>query len=65
VLRFNSAQVREQAESYCIGKVEEMVNRLGGLDEETLVSRKFYPGSGAQQFSLFEREAEYLAEEGE
>jgi very-short-patch-repair endonuclease len=65
VLRFNGGQIREQAESYCIGKVEEMVNRLGGLKEGKLVGRKFYPQAGAQQYSLFEEEGEYEVEEEE
>ncbi len=62
VLRFNGGQVREAAGSYCIAKVEEMVNRLGGLDEEKFVPRRFYPKAGAQQISLFEEEAEYRVE---
>jgi very-short-patch-repair endonuclease len=59
VLRFNGGQVREKAETYCIRKIEEMANRLGGLKEEKLVPRKFFPKPGAQQPSLFETEAEY------
>jgi very-short-patch-repair endonuclease len=62
VLRFNGQQIREQAKSYCISKIEEMVNQLSGLKEDKHVPRTFYPETGAQQFSLFETEAEYNVE---
>lgn len=65
VLRFNGKQIQEQAGSYCLGNIEEMVNRLGGLTDEGMVPRKFYPQSNAQQLSLFEEAAVYEVGESE
>jgi hypothetical protein len=39
VLRFNTKQIREQTESYCLPKVVENIDRLGGLDEGRPVPR--------------------------
>ena len=65
VLRFNGKQIQEQADLYCLGKIEEMVNRLGGLTDEGMVPRNFYPQSNAQQLSLFDEAAVYEAGENE
>jgi very-short-patch-repair endonuclease len=65
VLRFNGKQIREKASSSCLGKIEEMINRLGGLTDEGVVPRIFFPQSNAQQLSLFEQSGEYLIDDGE
>lgn len=62
VLRFNGKQINEGASAYCLGKIEEMINRLGGLTDEGMVPRVFYPQSQAQQLSLFEESPDYDAE---
>lgn len=59
VLRFNSKQVREKMEPYCIPEIQRAINQLGGLSDEGLVPRVFYPKSGATQLSLFEAKAGY------
>jgi very-short-patch-repair endonuclease len=60
VLRFNGKQIRENQAKYCLGKIENTINNLGGLSSDGLVPRKFYPeAGGAQQLSLFEEQAEY------
>jgi len=65
VLRFNGKQILEQAESYCLGKIQETINSLGGLTDEGMVPRIFYPQNNAQQMSLFEEAGEYHANEVE
>jgi very-short-patch-repair endonuclease len=40
VLRFNTHQIREEADSYCIEKVVKTINNLGGVDEGKLVPRR-------------------------
>lgn len=66
VLRFNGKQIREQKAQYCLGQIEDTINSLGGLSAEGLVPRKFYPDAGgAQQMGMFERQAEYTAEDDE
>jgi very-short-patch-repair endonuclease len=65
VLRFNTSQIQEQCEEYCIPQIKDVLNRLGGLTEDGLVSRKFINkgGESAQQLSLFEKQSEYDADE--
>jgi very-short-patch-repair endonuclease len=65
VLRFNGKQILEQAESYCLGKIQETINSLGGLTDEGMVPRIFYPQDNAQQMSLFEEPGEYQINEDE
>jgi very-short-patch-repair endonuclease len=65
VLRFNGKQIREEASSYCMGKIEEVINRLGGLADESVVPRIFFPQSNAQQLSLFEQSGKYLIDDSE
>ena len=57
VLRFNGRQVNEQTDTYCLGKITETINKLGGLNEKNMVPRVFYTQSGEiiQQLSLFEK----------
>ena len=56
VLRFNTFQIREEMDEYCVPTVVENVNRLGGLEEGGLVPRRIdldAPG-GLQQLTLFD-----------
>ncbi len=56
VLRFNTAQIREQMEQYCLPTVIENINRLKGLEEGRIVPRRIDlggPGT-AQQLSLLD-----------
>ncbi|MEW5871101.1 MAG: DUF559 domain-containing protein [Chloroflexota bacterium] len=57
LLHFNGKQILHELETYCVGEVLKMINRLGGLSEEGLGRRVFYPQAGglAQQLSLFEK----------
>ncbi|MCA9233513.1 MAG: DUF559 domain-containing protein [Planctomycetales bacterium] len=61
ILRFSSLQINDRAEDYCVPKVLETINRLGGLKEDTIVPRKFYvlQDGTAQQLALFESGADY------
>jgi very-short-patch-repair endonuclease len=61
VLRFNTGQIRESLNPYCIPQITETITRLGGLSDEGLVPRKFYnlPSGSAEQLALFEESAEY------
>jgi very-short-patch-repair endonuclease len=60
VLRFNSKVISEQRADYCIPRIQETINRLGGLSDDGLVPRKFYPkADGIQQLSLFENKTDY------
>ena len=54
VLRFNGRQIREQMDSYCLPSIQEAINTHGGLSDDGLVSRVFYPDSNVQQLNLFE-----------
>ncbi|MEI2692564.1 MAG: DUF559 domain-containing protein [Anaerolineae bacterium] len=61
VLRFTGQQIRERSAEYCVPTVLNTINKLGGLNEDTLVPRKFYslPGGPAQQLALFEATPDY------
>ena len=56
VLRFNSRQIREQLETYCVPVIAENINRLGGEDVGRVVPRKVDPDApdGTSQPSLFD-----------
>jgi very-short-patch-repair endonuclease len=41
VLRFNGQEVRETAGAYCVSRVTDLIERLGGLQEETIVPPQF------------------------
>jgi len=61
ILRFDTHQIREQMNDYCIGKIQETIEENGGLIDDGLVPRKFHTlseGCG-QQLTLFEPAAEY------
>lgn len=66
VLRFNGKQIAEEAGEYCLANVQETINALGGLSDEGLVPRVFYPDSGetATQLSMFERQESYGYDSG-
>lgn len=61
VLRFNGKQIRKAMVDYCVPKITEMINSLGGLSDEGLVSRVFHqtPDGLAQQLALFEEPVGY------
>lgn len=55
VLRFNTPQIHEEAEQYCLPTVVENINRLGGLDEGNIMSTKISISAppGTKQLNLF------------
>lgn len=68
VLRFNGSQIKEQMKTYCLENIYQTINKLGGLNDEGLVPRKFFTiskGTG-QQLSMFEKpNSDYLDEDSE
>ena len=46
-------------ETCCIPEIQRTINKQGGLSDEGLVPRIFYPKTGATQLSLFEEPAAY------
>jgi very-short-patch-repair endonuclease len=64
VLRFNSKEIWEEMETYCIPEIQRTINKQGGLSDEGLVPRIFYPKTGATQLSLFEAAASYTVDTG-
>jgi very-short-patch-repair endonuclease len=56
VLRFNKAQVQENRAEYCVASIADTIRRLGGLDDQALVPRKFHATQDgvAQQLSLLD-----------
>jgi hypothetical protein len=54
ILRFTSQQVREQMGEYCVEKVKDTIDRLGGLDVGKFKPRKFKKSTGTYQPSLFD-----------
>lgn len=65
VLRFNTPQIREQCADYCVPRILDTLNTLGGLEVDGLAPRKFIEkdGESAQQLSLFEQSAPYILDE--
>ena len=60
ILRFRGQRIQEEMNDYCIPKIVETVNRLGGLEANGLVPRPFDPDRPeAQQLTLFEPGPEY------
>ena len=61
VLRFDTQQIRETADTYCVSEVIKTIKTLGGLQEETLAPRLFYelPEGHTQQLALFEEGPSY------
>ena len=64
VMRFNSHQIQEQRNDYCLPKIQDSLNNLGGLVEDGLVPRKFFNKGGVtgQQLSLFGEKADYTSD---
>jgi copper chaperone CopZ len=54
VLRFSEKQIQEQAASYCVKTVVENINKLGGVDEGKVITRKINLDRGSYQPSLFD-----------
>jgi very-short-patch-repair endonuclease len=56
VLRFNTAEIRETAGTYCVETVMRTIDNLGGLDEGGLVPRRVDPQAppGSYQIGLWE-----------
>jgi very-short-patch-repair endonuclease len=55
VLRFNTLQIQEEMESYCIHKIVETINNQGGVEESKLVPRKIDLNvDGGYQLGLFD-----------
>jgi very-short-patch-repair endonuclease len=61
ILRFNGRQIREAATEYCVPTIMESINRLGGLESETIIPRVFDPEhpEGPRQLALFESGPDY------
>jgi len=61
VLRFDGRQIRESVSQECLPAITNTINRLGGLDSESLAPRRFYnlANVSAEQLSLFEPGTEY------
>lgn len=56
-LRFSSAQIREELETYCVETVRENINQLGGIQEPNqFMPRKIHPDAakGIYQPSIFD-----------
>jgi len=56
ILRFNTPQIQENLDDYCIPKIVENINSLGGLDEGKVIPRKINLDSTGQpkQLTLFD-----------
>jgi very-short-patch-repair endonuclease len=65
VMRFNTMQIQEQCREYCLPKIQNGINNLGGLVDDGLVPRKFINKGrlSAQQLTLFEEKAPYEVEQ--
>lgn len=60
VLRFNGQQVREEMAQYCVPKITDAINRLGGLSGEGRVTYHAAPDGGiTRQLALFDNKAPY------
>jgi very-short-patch-repair endonuclease len=61
VLRFNTKQIQEQRNEYCLPRIQDTITTLGGLTDDGLVPRKFIEENGmsGQQLTLFEEKAAY------
>ncbi len=46
VLRFNTLQINEQLEDYCLPTIQDKINHAGGLSDQGLVPRKFFTHQG-------------------
>jgi very-short-patch-repair endonuclease len=64
VLRFNTYQIQEEMTDYCVPRIAETVNQLGGLEAWTDAPHQYYPTQDGivQQMTLFDRKASYNLE---
>lgn len=64
VMRFNTTQIREQMESYCVPHIAKTVSELGGLEQSSETPRQYIPTSEGivQQLMLFDRKTAYETE---
>ena len=53
-LRFNTPQINEQTEDYCLPRIVENINKLGGAEEGQLAGRRFDLDSGGLQQLLLD-----------
>jgi very-short-patch-repair endonuclease len=53
-LRFNTPQIREQTETYCLPRIVENINKLGGAEEGQLAGRRFDLSTDGLQQLLFD-----------
>lgn len=65
VLRFNGQQIREGLAQYCIPKIAETINQLGGLSDDGPAPRTFHVSGEqiTQQLTLFDKRAPYAADD--
>jgi len=55
IMRFNSTQIHEQINTYCVPKIKSKINNLGGVVINETFSKRFYQiPSAPSQFDLFE-----------
>jgi very-short-patch-repair endonuclease len=56
LLRFNTPQIREQMAEYCVPKIADTINSLGGVDEGKLMPRKIDVNApdSSRQLGLFD-----------
>jgi len=67
VMRFNTMQIREQMENYCVPHIAKTVSELGGLDQSIEAPRQYIPTSEGvvQQLMLFDRKTAYETDKEE
>ena len=65
VLRFNGQQIREGLAEYCVPKIAETINQLGGLSDDGPAPRTFHVSGDqiTQQLTLFDKRAPYAADD--
>lgn len=63
VMRFTTAQIREEMETYCVPRIAEAVNKMGGLDDNQEPPRTYLKGDEGivQQLALFDNRTAYTA----
>jgi len=55
LLRFNTLQIREQMQTYCLPTIVDTINRLGGVNEERVIARRINHNPATPiQLSLFD-----------
>lgn len=64
-LHFTTSQIKEQVEEYCIAKMKEAIDNLGGLDEPGRFMPRKVGNTYLYQPTLFEAKSEYAANEVE